>query len=386
MKAVVLDGELKSALAAARELHSAGIEVIAGSERKVAMTYSSRAATRHFVYPSPKKNQKAFVEHLKKIVGTSTQKPVVFAFSDATYMTLAEYAEELLPLCLFTLPNAAARERIFNKRATYDLANSLQIPTITELSVETAAAFPVVIKPRMSVSWQNSEGVFGTAEMVFDKKQLQEKYEAIRRKTGQSPIIQEFIIGDEYGVELLCDKGQTLLSFGHKRIRSLSPRGGAATVKETLKDESIRRLLTRYAESIAKAVNWTGPLMVELKYNSHTNQYMLMETNGRFWGSLPLALQAGVPFVLRYFEMLQGVTLRQEPVVTKEIRTQHLLGDVRWLLLLWFKPDLLREKLYPSRLSGTLRFFRDTLVTKKDVWSLKDPLPGFIEILQAIKK
>ena len=54
MQAIVLDGHLKSALAAVRSLGRAGISVSVGSERKHAMAGKSRFAYSSFTYISPK--------------------------------------------------------------------------------------------------------------------------------------------------------------------------------------------------------------------------------------------------------------------------------------------------------------------------------------------
>ena len=41
--------------------------------------------------------------------------------------------------------------------------------------------------------------------------------------------------------------------------------------------------------------------MVEYRHDPSTGRCCLMEINGRFWGSLQLAIDAGVDFVERFF-------------------------------------------------------------------------------------
>ena len=53
MVAIVLDGHLKSALAAVRSLGAEGISVSVGAERKTAMSFASKYATSTCIYPSP---------------------------------------------------------------------------------------------------------------------------------------------------------------------------------------------------------------------------------------------------------------------------------------------------------------------------------------------
>jgi hypothetical protein len=44
------------------------------------------------------------------------------------------------------------------------------------------------------------------------------------------------------------------------------------------------------AERILEALKWHGVAMVEFKVNPQTNEWVFIEVNGRFWGSLPLAV------------------------------------------------------------------------------------------------
>lgn len=385
MYAILLDGETKSALAAARELGAAGISVVVGSEYRYAMAGYSRAATGRFVYPSPKQSQTEFVSALRAKAELLHEAPVVLAFSDASVLTLAAFADELKDVCRFVLPTTAARAIAFDKQKTAELARSLNIPTMPELA--QPIEFPLVVKPLMSVSWQSGEGVFATATVVFDEKGYKRVSEVILKTTGLSALVQKFVIGPEYGVELMCKDGVVLLSFVHRRARSLSPRGGAATVKEECTDTATVDILRAHATSLAAALVWTGPLMVEFKYDEAAHTYRLMELNGRFWGSLPLPIAAGVPFVLAYVELVTGKNLESTASRRTHItRTQHLLGDCKWLLGVWFAHDRLRAQLYPSRLAATVSFLKDTLCTHKDVESLRDPLPFLLEIVHTISK
>lgn len=384
MYAILLDGETKSALAAARELSASGVTVVVGSEYRFAPARYSRAAASRFVYPSPKRSQADFVEALRAAAKLLPEPPVVLAFSDATYLTLAAFEDELKTLCRFVVAPEAARAIVFDKGKTAELARSLSIPTMPELALP--AEFPVVVKPCTSVSWQSGEGVFATATVVFDQKGFERVSEAIVRTTGAPALVQRLVYGPEYGVELLSKDGAVILSYVHHRVRSLSPRGGAATVKEEWSAPQAETIKA-YAIALAQSLAWTGPLMVEFKYDLETSTYRLMELNGRFWGSLPLPLAAGVPFARAYVELVTGVDLKSSALArTKVKRTQHLLGDLKWLLLVWLAHDRLRATLYPSRFKATIDFIKDTLCTHKDIESWRDPLSFVMEIVHTMTK
>jgi protein-tyrosine-phosphatase len=53
-----------------------------------------------------------------------------------------------------------------------------------------------------------------------------------------------------------------------------------------------------------KASDYTGVAMVEYKINQATGEWRFIEINGRFWGSLPLAVASGADFPRFLFELL----------------------------------------------------------------------------------
>ena len=109
---------------------------------------------------------------------------------------------------------------------------------------------------------------------------------SITEQTGETPLEQMFILGEEFGFEALAEEGKNKYrSYAHHRIRSLSPRGGAAVVKETAVDESVVSRMRKYATSLIKALEWTGPIMVEFKQDAQTGRLYLMENQWTFSGA-----------------------------------------------------------------------------------------------------
>jgi len=84
-----------------------------------------------------------------------------------------------------------------------------------------------------------------------------------------------------------------MAQFAHQRLSEKPPSGGVSvycesvSMDEALRDRSLA-LLDRFG--------WSGVAMVEYKRDSSTGQAYLMEVNGRFWGSLQLAIDSGVDF------------------------------------------------------------------------------------------
>jgi len=65
-----------------------------------------------------------------------------------------------------------------------------------------------------------------------------------------------------------------------------------------------------------KAMKWQGVGMMEYRWDPTTDQFYFLEMNGRFWGSLHLALFAGVDFpalLLDAFHAHRQVMWRDPP-------------------------------------------------------------------------
>jgi predicted ATP-grasp superfamily ATP-dependent carboligase len=393
--AIVLDGNVKSALSIVRSLGRKGIKVIVGAPRGSAMALHSKYANKTFVYPSAITNQAGFVEAFKKAIFEIGGKPVVYTCSDATFLSLYQIKEEIADQVLFLTPDSDAVSMAFDKAATYSQAGHLGIKTIpttmlssaTELlKVKEALSYPTVIKTRRSVTYNNGIGVTGTAYFVQNFLQLQELFTTLSQKTGEAPLIQTFIKGEEYGVELLLNQGEVVAETIHHRIRSLSPTGGASVVKETLEEGELTQELRTQAYKLAKALNWSGPLMVEFKVENETRDIYLMELNGRWWGSLPLGIKAGVDFPYWHYILATG-GLTQTSVIQAQpyITTRHFLGDVMNLARVWFARDKMRPYLYPRRRKALRDFFRSFNIPG-DVWDWRDIKPSLWEYIDVINK
>ena len=122
--------------------------------------------------------------------------------------------------------------------------------------------------------------------------------------------------------------------------------------------------------------------MVEYKVEPETGQAWLMEINGRFWGSLQLAVDAGVDFPALLLQCSRGEP-RGDPVTGRPgVRTRWLMGDVDQLLMRLFRS---REALHlPASLSGRGRAILEFLWDfrpgiRQEVLRLSDPRPFVTE-------
>ncbi len=308
MTALILDAHLASALAAVRSLGRRGVTIIAGGERKTAMSFYSKYCQRSFIYPNPLKDPAGFVKKVTAIAKQSGQ-PVIYSFSDNTFLPWAR-----------AQGSAAGVEIAFDKKKTLELAESLAIPVPKILKEPAPSDFPVAIKPRHNCSWLKGPATFETTVFAHSPAELKKKKEAIWQRTGEEPIVQEYVKGEERGLFFLLDQGRPLAVFAHRRLRSISASGGASSLRESISPPPD---LKAYSLKLMASLKWHGPAMVEFKGDK------LMEINGRFWGSLPLAIFAGVDFPWLYYQLVTGRKVEAASQYRIGIKSRHLLADVR---------------------------------------------------------
>ncbi len=396
MKALVVDGHLKSSLAIVRSLGRAGISVYVGAERSTGMALHSKYVKHRFVYPSPYTDQDGFVRYIKAEAIRMGNMPVVYAQSDATFLSLYLHRSDLCKYMTLVYPDEKSIEIAFDKGATYSLARISGVPTITTYLPETkdeivllgkTLQYPAVLKTRRSVTWRNGKGISGSASFIQTAAELQKSFLALKEKLGEAPLVQDCVYGEEYGVEMLAHHGKPYAMLTHHRLRSLSPTGGASVLKETLGAGDLRDTMEAHATFLAEKLAWEGPLMVEFKIDSDTRTPLLMEMNGRFWGSLPLATASGLDIPYLFYRAVAEGDIPQEVGRGRDgVTSNHFFGGVMHLLRVLFVHDPMRAKLYPKRLTALRDFLVLPKHTHSDVWSFRDPKPAFFEVIDILNK
>jgi predicted ATP-grasp superfamily ATP-dependent carboligase len=194
-------------------------------------------------------------------------------------------------------------------------------------------------------------------------------------------LIQKRIEGEGQGIFALCDSGDPIALFAHRRIREKPPSGGVSVLRESIE---LPKEMTDHAVRLLKKVGWHGVAMVEFKVERGTGIPNLMEINGRFWGSLQLAIDAGLNFP----NLLYRLSTRQSLVASRStyktgVKSRWLLGDLDHLLARTLKSDkvLRLPPGYPSRLRSIREFVR---FCQKDLYyeieRRDDPAPARYEL------
>jgi len=299
---------------------------------------------------------------------------MLLPMEEDTSFLLSGHLEEFSRLTYLPIPPLDKLKWVQNKAHVIQLAKTLGIPTpqtwhIQELSqvddILDQLSYPVVIKPKVSS---------GAVGVVYPKspRELKTAYHTIHRHFP-FPMIQELIPreGRGYGASLLLDEySQVKAGFVHKRLREYPVTGGASTLRVSVQNDDMYDM----AKALLQKLEWFGVAMVEFKMDPRDGMPKLMEINPRFWGSLSLAIHAGVNFPLLLYKMAAGEHF--DPVET--YRTGIAC---RWLL----PGDALHFLCNPNRRRIAKEFFRFYAPhTFYDILSIRDPMPAVIKTLSPL--
>lgn len=189
----------------------------------------------------------------------------------------ARYQHDLGRVASLAIASPEAMSIASDKRQTMALANKVGVPTPrTYASPEEITTFPVVVK-----------AIMGTGAVTYVNSRPE-----LDSLDARHTLIQEYIPGTGFGFYALFNRGKLRALFMHRRIREFPVTGGASTAAAAHYDDRLKAYGTRLLTELC----WHGVAMVEMKRDSRDGEYKLMEINPKFWGSLDLAIAAGVNF------------------------------------------------------------------------------------------
>lgn len=382
---LLTDPEQRASLAAARALARSGHRVLtAGSSRGLAGVSRSVAGTFHI--PHELTSQAApFVRAIARIAERQ-HVDVVIPVTDASSRMLL--GEEAAIGARIAGPSALAYARASDKESLLEIAAAcgIRVPQqhvlATRSVIDTGALMSsasCVVKPAKSVvdiaGHSRRQGV-----RFVDDPDVLPRVIAEFPDEAYPLLVQERTIGPGIGVFLLRIGGRTSLSFGHRRLREKPPSGGVSTYREAMEPEG---QLLALSERLLDELEYSGPAMVEYKQDETTGEYVLMEINARLWGSLQLAIDAGVDFPSAMVAAALGRPLPSAGVPKVGVRTAWELGELDHAIALARRT---REELQvPEGVRVGLRAALSSLVDRRlsdhaEVFRWSDPRPFLAEL------
>jgi len=257
----------------------------------------------------------------------------------------------------------------------------LSVPV--EMSSLNAAElhFPMVVKPTRSVALNNGSQVKLGVVHCSDR-------EALRRALDSLPpaayplLLQQRIVGPGLGIFMLLWDGELVAAFAHRRLREKPPAGGVSVYRESIAADPA---LLQRSRQLLDRFGWSGVAMIEYKVDARTGTPFVMEINGRFWGSLQLAIDAGVDFPCLLMARAFGEKVYGPSEYKLGIRSKWEWGEVDYVLarLRRTDVDLSLPPGSPGRLRAVLRALLPWLPGDRfEVLRPSDPAPFLRETLR----
>lgn len=351
MRVLVTDSDTRPALAAIRTLGRRGFHVIAAGVRHPSIGAASRYAAASERYPDPTCDARAFVSSILEIANRS-EVDVVLPITEITTLLVAEHQHLLPACCRVPFGDIASVAAAADKSHVIRLAEALHVPTPQTVVLATpqelrrdalTIGFPLVVKPARSRVRVHNSWISTGVSYARDEAELRLMLEGLPQEV-YPVLLQERIEGPGVGVFSCFADGKPAAWFAHRRLREKPPSGGVSVLCEStpLDPDAVK-----HASRLLAALGWRGAAMVEFKQDARDGSLRLMEINGRFWGSLQLAIDAGVDFPSLAVAVARGEPLPDPPQYRIGVRSRWLAGDLDALTMMLLKSRA-RLQLPPS--------------------------------------
>lgn len=387
---LVTDGEHRAALAAVRSLGAAGHRVTVVASRAPCIGTVSRFAAAHATTPAPMRDPSAFASAVW-----------AHAAAQGCEWILPVTEESILALDPSRAPAAGPRllappldvfRRLSDKATVLETASQLGIRVPRQWTVQNADDPLPEALPRTLVVKAARSVVGVGADRQRSVVQYTDGPDGLRATVAGTPtalfplLVQERIRGHGIGVFLLRWEGRTVARFAHRRIREKPPTGGVSVCSESVELDG---RLEDASERLVSALGLThGVAMVEYKRDARSGEPVLMEINGRLWGSLQLAIDAGVDFPSLWLACALGEAPATTPAWRAGIRLRWRWGEIDHLIARlrrrYRHEDLPAPEGLVAAVWEVLRPLRSN--ERSEISRADDPLPSRRETLDWLRR
>ncbi|MGP9801176.1 carboxylate--amine ligase [Rheinheimera sp. NSM] len=395
MQLVVLGADSPIGLALIRDLGRSGYAVTALGRKMSALGLVSRYCR------TPLKRAadgEPLIAQLLELAAAG-QPAALLAISETDIAMLNRWREPLAQRYNLLFADATQMAQVLDKRLTQQQADSVGIATATSWQLQTLAEleavapqlqFPLILKwanPHQVSALLHGAGL--TLHKIQYCRDLAEltacltPYQAI----GHFPLIQRYYAGHGLGQFFLCREGEALVCFQHERVHEWPPEGGSASLCKTAGNH-LHQACAERSKALLKRLNWQGVAMVEYRYDPATAHYVLMEINGRFWGSTPLSLCAGANFASN---LVKALAL-QQTITQPQIKARYCRYMIPELKRLWrivVQPGLIKDPQCHFNKAAEIAAFVGYFFHPRCryyVFAWDDPAPFFADLTQALNK
>lgn len=387
---IVLGVETQIGLAIVRELGQAGVPVIAMSDDPHAIGLRSRHVWRAVVVGPPRS---AAVIAAVRALGEELGPCSLMTVSEANLSWLSLHRGDfgkVRPIA----PARAALDAVLDKQRTLAAAQrvGIEVPrTVEPRSLDDIARIAQVFPYPAVVKWKDANAIapvlaaagmdFVKAEYIYSADELL----ALGRRyapIGQWPLLQQYCAGQGLGLFFFMCRGRAVQRFQHVRIAEWPPEGGFSSVCDAVPLDCHRDLQQRSIE-LLQSIGWEGVAMVEYRLDPTTGRAVLMEINGRYWGSLPLAVHAGAGFALLAHQVAMHLPLARLPPPRDDLRCRMVTTEIKRLARIFLAAGQIKDRHFRiDRWREVRRFVGDFFRPRVRyyLWQLDDQRPFWADI------
>jgi len=362
-RALILENGLGCVLPAARSLSRAGWTVGVGAPFENPRERGSRAIDHRHLVPRPEASIDGFlaaIEQATEEVGYD----IVFPADDASVLALSASRERLRPIVPYPAHDVVLGgiDKLELTRAAQDQGIAVPHTEMATASAIEACALPVIVKPRLQ--WTPG-AVAQTGELFIERAEVRD---AVRRRVrdiegaGGSAVLQAPMNGRQIAVSAVVARdGRMVAAAQQTTLRySLVQTSTRAVTLEA--DEALLEQIT----GMLGRIGWWGLANLQFLEPEGGGAPHLIDLNGRYYGSLALAIAAGADLPAIWAACAIG----DPPVHRVTAR-----AGVRFHAL---ESDLVRAR--QERVGGLVRDVARTVSfapgAAHTLWSIRDPVPA----------
>lgn len=339
-KILILDADSVAGLACVQSLGAAGYHCVLSAVDDRAPAFASRFAREKALCPDPLVDVEAFKAWLR---GWLRDNPVdlIIPTTECTLGPLDAMRDEPEIGKRAAIPSRDALARALDKEKLRALAASLGISCPASAYVRSLDELDdgridlwlsegaAVVKTTTSKAWNGARAYEFPMAIVKDRDELRA---VVAERVKHVPVqVQQWVPGRGVGVEVLAKNGEIVMSLAHERLHEVPLTGGGSSYRRTI---SMPGELYHDAQRLMRALGVHGVAMVEFRVDPATSRHWLMEINMRFWGSLHLALIAGVDFPKALVELLLHDKKPGPTLPLHDVYARNLSREVKWMKLI----------------------------------------------------
>lgn len=324
---LVLGSDMRGFLSVVRSLGRAGLAVHAASADHTSGALRSRYIERVLRLPRYECGAKEWIIAVNGLIKRFGY-AAVFPCDDQNIIPLEIHRDEIIGARLI-LPSKTGFEVFSDKWKTKELAvkKGIPVPYSEKVasgeqlsSIAARIGYPLVIKPLRSFTAANLT-VRNKVEIIRDERRLSAFCKNIR--AGEI-IAQQYFDGIGIGLSTLSENGDLLAAFQYRRVHE--PRSGGGSSYR--RSEPIDGELFDAVKTLCKEVSYTGLAMFEFRSDGKTKRWVLLEVNARPWGSLPLAIAAGIDFPAAAYRVFTSKGTSLKTSYSSGVFSRNLKADL----------------------------------------------------------